>query len=49
LYNKTNFLEEDVMSYKKPEVLAKNQPTGSYSAGCPEKTGTCWRSCEIRK
>lgn len=22
--------------YSKPEMLAKNAPTGSYAAGCPE-------------
>ena len=37
------------MSYKKPQIVAKNQPTGSFAAGCPEKgtgdTGTCKR-CE---
>ena len=25
------------MSYQKPTVIAVNQPTGSYSAGCPAK------------
>ncbi len=25
------------MSYKKPQVIAKNQPTGTYAAGCPAK------------
>lgn len=23
--------------YKKPQMIAKNLPTGSYAAGCPEK------------
>jgi hypothetical protein len=23
--------------YSKPQVLAKNLPTGSYAAGCPSK------------
>ena len=23
--------------YKKAEMIAKNLPTGSYAAGCPEK------------
>ncbi len=23
--------------YKKAELIAKNLPTGSYAAGCPEK------------
>ncbi|HOJ64355.1 MAG TPA: hypothetical protein PLE45_08035 [Spirochaetota bacterium] len=25
------------MDYTRPEVIAKNQPIGSYAAGCPEK------------
>jgi hypothetical protein len=25
------------MSYKKPQVVAANNPSGSYAAGCPEK------------
>lgn len=25
-------------NYKKVQVLAKNAPTGSYAAGCPEHT-----------
>jgi hypothetical protein len=25
------------MAYEKPEVLAMNQPQGSYAAGCPVK------------
>ena len=36
-------------TYKKVKLVAKNLAKGSYSAGCPEKMGTCWRSCEIRK
>ena len=28
--------------YKKPSMIAKNLPTGSYAAGCPSKgTGGC--------
>jgi len=23
--------------YSKPQMMAKNAPTGSYAAGCPEK------------
>ena len=23
--------------YKKPQIIAKNLPTGSYAAGCPSK------------
>lgn len=25
------------MNYTKPEVIAKNQPTGSFAAGCPAR------------
>ena len=25
------------MTYKRPEIIAKNLPTGSYAAGCPSK------------
>ena len=41
--------------YKKVEMVAKNAPSGSYAAGCPEHhavggdgsaNGTC-RACEI--
>lgn len=42
--------------YKKPQLVAKNKPTGSFAAGCPAKTGLggpggnpCSYSCEIRK
>ena len=24
------------MAYKKPRLIAKNNPTGSFAAGCPE-------------
>ena len=28
--------------YSKPELIAKNLPTGSYAAGCPSKdSGGC--------
>jgi len=41
------------MSYEKPQVLAMNQPQGSYAAGCPEKNSSsssgCTSNCEIRK
>ena len=36
------------MDYKKPEVIAQNQPTGSYAAGCPAigvQDGDC-KHCE---
>jgi len=35
--------------YQKPKVVAKNNPQGSYAAGCPAKgtgTSTYCRSCE---
>jgi len=39
-------------AYKKPVIIAKNNPTGSFAAGCPEKgtggTSTCHR-CERTK
>jgi len=39
--------------YKKVKVVAKNNPQGSYVAGCPtgSKTGQSWecRSCERTK
>jgi len=31
-------------AYKKPVIIAKNNPTGSFAAGCPEK-GTGGASC----
>ncbi len=35
--------------YKKPQLVAKNKPTGSFAAGCPTKdygsTGWC-RECD---
>ncbi len=37
------------MNYTKPEVIAKNQPTGTFAAGCPAKdTGPDWicKNCE---
>lgn len=38
--------------YKKVKVVAKNNPQGSYVAGCPTKdTGTDWhcKQCERTK
>lgn len=26
------------MAYKKPRLIAKNKPTGSFAAGCPTHT-----------
>lgn len=26
------------MAYKKPRLIAKNNPTGSFAAGCPEES-----------
>jgi hypothetical protein len=37
--------------FKKVKVIAKNKPSGSYAAGCPEKSRSgsmCWMACEIR-
>ena len=38
------------MKYQKPQVIAKNNPKGSFAAGCPTNTkatvGVC-RNCEI--
>lgn len=47
-------------NYSKPQMMAKNAPTGSYAAGCPQKGtgqfgsgGSIWRSacktCERAK
>ena len=42
--------------YVKPQLVAKNNPTGSFAAGCPTKStvdgsdpGGCKASCEIRR
>lgn len=34
--------------YEKPMILAKNNPQGSYAAGCPDKGTGSWvcKSCE---
>ena len=41
------------MTYSKPKVIAKNQPGGSYSAGCPGASGgpmgSCYPRCEIKR
>lgn len=29
-------------TYQKAEMIAKNLPTGSYAAGCPEKERNTW-------
>ncbi|SHM39765.1 hypothetical protein [Fibrobacter sp. UWB7] len=37
------------MAYKKPRLIAKNNPTGSFAAGCPsENYGGCisCKECE---
>ena len=40
------------MSYKKPVIIAQNQPDGSFAGGCPAKnagtTGQC-HTCERSK
>lgn len=43
-------------NYSKPQMMAKNAPTGSYAAGCPTNVGNgmhtsemqC-RKCEVTK
>jgi hypothetical protein len=42
------------MAYKKPRLIAKNNPTGSFAAGCPTHNGSngtpgaSWcRECEV--
>ncbi len=37
---------EKVMEYKKPEILAVNEPAGSYSAGCPLTDSAWCVTCE---
>lgn len=32
--------------YKKPRVVAKSQPKGSFVAGCPVKNSGAWGSCK---
>lgn len=37
------------MAYKKPRLIAKNKPTGSFAAGCPseDRMGEVWcLNCE---
>ncbi len=31
------------MAYKKPQLIAKNNPTGSFAAGCPVKDRDGWQ------
>jgi len=33
--------------YSKPQMMAKNSPTGSYAAGCPmkDKGRSHWHGC----
>ena len=33
------------MKYQKPQVIAKNNPTGSFAAGCPEQHRGSSMSC----
>jgi len=38
-----------MMKYSKPKILAmSNGNIGKVQAGCPERTGGCVSSCEIR-
>ena len=31
--------QQKKMAYKKPRLIAKNNPTGSFAAGCPTERG----------
>ena len=33
--------------YAKPQMMAKNAPTGSYAAGCPAKDSAKWWQGDI--
>ena len=39
--------------YQKPQVIAKNNPSGSYAAGCPTKDrgngGAMCKPCELSR
>ena len=37
--------------YKKPQLVAKNNPTGSFAAGCPTKDrqGKTCATCELSR
>ena len=43
--------EQKKIAYKKPQLIAKNAPQGSYAAGCPTESRNgavgCIPSCEI--
>ena len=43
--------EQKKIAYKKPQLIAKNNPQGSYAAGCPTESrpgGTlCSGACEL--
>ena len=34
------------MAYKKPRLIAKNNPTGSFAAGCPAKDNVSPAACQ---
>ena len=34
------------MAYKKPQLIAKNNPTGSFAAGCPSKDHVSPAACQ---
>ena len=41
--------QQKKLAYKKPQLIAKNNPTGSFAAGCPTNERLAdWRceSCE---
>ena len=34
--------------YKKPQLVAKNKPTGSFAAGCPTYADNTCKRCELK-
>ena len=46
--------QQKKMAYKKPQLIAKNNPTGSFAAGCPTEgrwtDSSCYQNrCELRE
>ena len=35
------------MAYKKPRLIAKNNPTGSFAAGCPTESRSRYTDCRM--
>lgn len=46
---KTNLMRYIMKKYVKPQLVAKNNPTGSFAAGCPtnKKPNNFCQSCEL--